>query len=284
MPKMTLAEARELGLLSPEELSALGYGSNPFSPRAGASWTPSLGVRPGIGSSSWFRYPSLYQRPGISSLRFGLGGLRQGLTLSPESPALGLAGIGGPVGRRPGSTQVGRGIAGGIAGGVAGGRAAIGSEGSGNLPAMILPDGRRLVRLPDGRAYIVGGPQRMVSAEAPEGMAALQAMGLISQGVGAVKQLADLISKIPGGTPGGTPGGVPGGLPGGAPGGVAEEGPGAGLVQPASLQQGPATPAEALLPPAALVPRTQEEAAFLEANLGGGGAPSEISPEARSRH
>ncbi len=250
MPKMTLQEARELGLLSPEELAAIGYGPNPFTPRAGASWTPNLGIRPGLTSSSFFRYPGLYQRPGISSLRFGLGGLRQGLTLSPESPALGLGGVAAPVGR-PGARGVGYGvsggIAGGIAGGVAGGRAGIGAEGSGNLPTMILPDGRRLVRMPDGRAFIVGGPQRMVSAEAPEGLAALQAMGFISQGVGAVKQLADLISQIPGGTPGG----LPGGLPGGAPGGVAEEpdGPGAGLVRPASLQQGPATPADALLPP-----------------------------------
>jgi hypothetical protein len=314
MPKMTIQEARELGLLSPEELAALGH--NPFTPRAGASWTPQLGIRPGLNSSSFFRYPGLYQRPGISSLRFGLGGLRGGLTLSPESPALGLAGIAAPVGRsaatRGPSYGVAGGVAGGIAGGVAGGRAAVGSEGSGNLPTMLLPDGRRLVRMPDGRVYILGGPQRMVSAEAPEGMAALQSMGLISQGVGAVKQLADLISKIPGGTPGGTPGGIPGG----APGGVAEEpaaGPGAGLVQPASLQQGPATPAAALLPPpesgagaipglvastpeeaafleanAALqgaaapggmpVPRTPEEAAFLEANLGGGAGSSPFGP------
>ena len=60
MPKMTIQEARELGLLSPEELAALGH--NPFTPRAGASWTPNLGIRPGLNSSSFFRYPGLYQR------------------------------------------------------------------------------------------------------------------------------------------------------------------------------------------------------------------------------
>ena len=96
MARMTRQEARERGLLGPDELAALG---NPFAPRAGASWTPNLGVRPGLSASNFFRYPGISYRSGISPLRFGLGGLSQGFTLSPESPGLGLAGIAGPVGR-----------------------------------------------------------------------------------------------------------------------------------------------------------------------------------------
>jgi hypothetical protein len=234
MPKMTIQEAAELGLLSPEELSAAGY--NPFTPRAGASWTPQLGIKPGLSSSSFFRYPSLYQRPGISSLRFGLGGLGQGLTLSPESPALGLGGVAAPVGR-----PAARGVGYGVAGGVAGGRAAIGSEGSGNLPTMRLPDGRTLVRMPDGRTMIVGGNRPPIQADAPEGLAALQAMGLISTGLGAAKSAAALFDQVGRGVPGGEPGGIPGGEPGGAP---AED-----LLRPASLQiGGPQAPGRGIDP------------------------------------
>jgi hypothetical protein len=241
MPKLTIEEAGQLGLLSPEELSAIGY--NPFTPKAGASWTPQLGLRPGLNSRSFFRYPSLYQRPGISSLRFGIGGLGQGLTLSPESPALGLGGIAGPVGG-----GVRRGASYGVAGGVAGGRAGFGAEGSGNLPTMILPDGRRLVRLPNGRTMIVGGQRPPMQADTPDGLAELQAMGVISQGLGAAKDLAGLIGKLGSGAPGGatTTGGGPGGIPGGEPGGglpvempgpvQGAPAPGGGLIQPASFE------------------------------------------------
>jgi len=212
MPRLSIEEAASLGLLGPEELSALGV--NPFMPRAGASWTPTLGVRPGLTSSSFFRYPGISYRGGISPLRFGLGGLGQGLTLSPESAALGLRGIAGPVGRRPTPAPVGRGVAGGIAGG----RAGIGAEGSGNLPprVMTLPDGRRLVQYADGRQIMLpppgaGGRPMPVM---PEDYEALQALGLAGRGVGVAQQLARFVgtggpeagrTEGPGGEPGGPP-------------------------------------------------------------------------------
>ncbi len=188
MPKLTIEEAAELGLLGPEELAAVGF--NPFRPRAGASWTPSLSVntRP-----NFFRYPTLSFRSRNMPLRFGLGGLGQGLTLSPESPALGLAGVAAPVGRlnATGATYGAlrsRGVAGGVAG--------TGAEGSVNFAqpqVMVLPDGRRLVRYPTGQTVILGPPgssQRPIDAESHDGQEALAAMGVIGRGVGVAQQLA----------------------------------------------------------------------------------------------
>jgi len=198
MPRLSLEEAASLGLLGPDQLAALG---NPFMPRAGASWTPTLGARPGIASSSWFRYPSLFSRPNISPLRFGLGGLGQGLTLSPESPALGLAGLAAPVGRSAATRSPSYGVAGGVAGGIAGGRAGIGAEGGQNYQPRItmLPDGRRLVTYQDGRQAVLPPPGRTGQRPVPvlpENYEELRTLGLLNQGVGTARAAAQLLAQI----------------------------------------------------------------------------------------
>lgn len=188
MARLSLEEASQLGLLDADTAARLNW--SPYS-----KGSP-LTISPGLSFRSILRYPGFQSRPGILTPRFGAAGYGQGMTLSPEVPALGLMGIAAPVGR---INSTGAALAAARSRGIAGGIAGNAAEGSGNMvqPRIEpLPDGRRLVTYADGRQVILpvpGAGGRPVAAESPEGQSALQALGIVGRGVGIAQQLARIV-------------------------------------------------------------------------------------------
>ena len=96
---MSVEEALSLGLLGPEDLYRLG-GYSPFSAPRGYS-LQGLTARPGVSLGPTFRFPGLARRSRLQRLPFGLAPYEEGLSLSPETPGFGIAGVAPPVGRQP---------------------------------------------------------------------------------------------------------------------------------------------------------------------------------------